>query len=217
MTDSELELRIAWERHVGRAAPASRWYQSVVRRYREPQRRYHDVRHLRWVVRHVVELASDRRLDDLGATTVAAFFHDAIYDPAAADNEAARARFAVDALRELDWPAARTDRVATMILGTSDHRLSETSTTDDAVLFAADLGVLAAAPAGYSDYVRNVRREYGHVSEIAWVTGRSAVLRSFLRRDAIYAPELGLHDWEARARGNLTAELDALGADVTDA
>ena len=93
-----------------------------------------------------------------------------------------------------------------MILATAHHDPAGT-TVDDAVLFAADLAVLAAEPAGYSDYVRNVRREYAHVSDARWVTGRSAVLRSFLDRDAIFAPLLGLGEWEQRARGNMTAEL----------
>ncbi len=210
MSHGDLELRIAWELHVGPSRPAFRWYESVVTRYREPHRHYHDVRHLRWVVRHLGELAATHRLADLSATVAAAFFHDVIYDPTAADNERSSAHLASTALTELGWADHRVADVATLIIGTIDHVVAADTTVDAAALYAADLGVLAADPAGYSDYVRNVRREYAHVSDQGWTTGRSTVLRSFLDRSAIYAPELGLHAWEQRARANLTAELDTL-------
>ncbi|MEJ7800267.1 MAG: hypothetical protein WKF60_07095, partial [Ilumatobacter sp.] len=134
---------------------------------------------------------------------------DVIYDPKAADNEAASARLAAMALGELDWAAARIDHVVALVDGTVGHEWAAAS-LDHAVLYAADLAVLASDPAGYSDYVRAVRREYAHVADKAWVTGRTAVLRGFIDRSAIYAPCLGLDDWERRARANLTAEHEML-------
>jgi predicted metal-dependent HD superfamily phosphohydrolase len=228
MSTGDLELRIAWQRHVATSSRtdhvaelaeiteiADRWLDSVLGRHREPHRHYHDVRHVRWVVRHVRELAadladSDVAVGDLDAVVAAAFFHDVIYDPTASGNEAASGALAATALRELGWADEAVDHVVAMIEGTAHHRVDHATSTDTAVLFAADLGVLAADPAGYSDYVRNVRREYHHVHDADWVTGRAAVLRSFLERDAIYAPALGLDSWERRARANLAAELGAL-------
>ncbi len=207
MTDGHLELRIAWDRHIGDDAAAYGWLDSVVNRYREPHRHYHDVRHLLWVVRHVEALG--RATTDLDAVVAAAFFHDAIYDPTADDNEPASGRLAASALTELGWHARRVEVVDAMIVATARHDLDGAG-ADEAVLFAADLAVLAAGPAGYSDYVRKVRREYAHVGDAEWVIGRSTVLRSFLERDAIYAPRLELDAWERRARGNITAELDTL-------
>ena len=213
MAAGDLELRVAWQQHVGMSRQADDWYESVVTRHREAHRHYHDLRHVRWVVRHVRELAADRAgggLDDVGAVVVAAFFHDIVYDPKASDNERVSAELAAEALGELRWSGERIDRVSAMISGTAHHRVDDTTSVDTAVLYAADLGVLAADPAGYSDYVRNVRREYGHLTDAAWAHGRADILRSFLDRAAIYAPVLGLGAWELRARGNLTAELDAL-------
>jgi predicted metal-dependent HD superfamily phosphohydrolase len=60
-----------------------------------------------------------------------------------------------------------------------------------------------------------VRREYGHVDDAAWRTGRAAVLRALLDRQHLFAPSLGLDDWEARARANLTAELATLDAAIS--
>lgn len=210
MTDGDLELRVAWEQHVSRSPAANEHFASVVNRYREAHRSYHDVRHVRWVVRHVGEFAETQRVVDLGTVVVAAFYHDAIYNPVASGNEDASATLAAEALAELDWQRERIDAVTSMIAGTIDHQWNESTPVDTAVLYAADLGILAADPAGYSAYVRNVRKEYAHVDQSDWVSGRSAVLRSFLDRSAIFAPQLGLTEWEMRARGNLTAELDQL-------
>jgi predicted metal-dependent HD superfamily phosphohydrolase len=211
MTDGDLELLVAWERHLGRGEVSTRWRESVIGRYREPHRHYHGVRHLKWVVRHIETLAAGRAVDDLDAIVAAAYFHDAVYAPMSHDNEAVSARLAATALDELGWPAERSATVERMILGTVDHR-AEGVALDDAVLYAADLGILAADPARYSDYVRTVRREYAHVAEPDWVTGRTAVLRSFIDRDAIFAPVLELDVWEQRARGNLRSELESLAA-----
>ena len=83
---------------------------------------------------------------------------------------------------------------------------------DTCALLAADLAVLAAPPARYDDYVRMIRREYTHVSDDDWRVGRGAVLRNFLERDHLFAPTLGLDEWEQRARANITAELATLDA-----
>lgn len=210
MSDGDLELRIAWERYVGQSAVAAAELDAVVARYREAHRRYHTVRHLTWVVRHVGELAGGRDLDDIDAVVAAAFYHDAVYDPHASDNEAVSADLARHSLTRCGWAPDRSDLVAQLIEGTATHDV-DGATLDAAVLYAADLGVLAAPPAKYGDYVRNVRHEYAHVGEELWADGRSRVLRSFLDRPAIYAPVLELGSWETRARANITAELRALG------
>ena len=213
MTDDDLELRIAWEQHLGRSSASLTWYESIVSRYRQAGRHYHGVRHVRWVVRHVVALAHVS--DDLGAVIAAAFFHDLVYDPTRGDNEVASAELADRALTELGWEPERRQHVEEMILATIDHDVDRVGCgADIQLLLAADLAVLAAAPAKYSDYVRGVRREYSHVSDDDWRAGRSAVLHGLLDRRHLFAPELDLHDWEQRARANITAELAMLGNQV---
>ena len=48
------------------------------------------------------------------------------------------------------------------------------------------------------------------LSDRPLTVGRSAVLRSLLDRPHLFAPGLGLHDWEQRARANIAAELATL-------
>jgi len=210
VADDDLELRVAWEQHLGRSHASRRWFDTIVSRYRGAGRHYHDIRHVRWVLRHVATLES-RATDiaDIGAVVAAAFFHDVVYDPARPDNEAASARLADIALDELGWEPDRRRRVMAMIDATVAHDV-DGADLDTQVLLAADLAVLAADPAGYGDYARAVRREYAHVADDDWRSGRSAVLHGLLDRPHLFAPGLGLVDWEHRARANITAELATL-------
>lgn len=221
MAGDDLELRVAWQHHVDASPTGQHWFDVLIARHGEPHRRYHGVRHVRWVVRHVLDLA--RRLesrhvalDDLSAVVAAAFFHDAVYDPTRNDNERASGRLAARALADLGWPSERVASVVAMIEATAAHAddsrpdSGRGSRLDTAVLLAADLGVLASEPARYADYVRGVRDEYARVDDAGWRSGRTAVLRGLLARDRLFAPELGLTDWEQRARANITAELAAL-------
>ena len=210
MVGGDLELRVAWQRHIGQSDAAADVFARVVARHRGEGRHYHDVGHVRWVVRHVCELGASVDVDDLDAVVAAAFFHDAVYEFDRTDNEVRSAQLAADTLRDLGWSRERCEHVRTMIVAT-EHRADATvAEIDTAVLIAADLAVLAAEPGAYTDSVRRIRREYAHLDEAQWRAGRSEVVEGFLGRSSIYPPELALDSWERRARANLTAELAAL-------
>jgi predicted metal-dependent HD superfamily phosphohydrolase len=59
-----------------------------------------------------------------------------------------------------------------------------------------------------------VRAEYGHVGDVAWVTGRAQVLRRFLDRPRLFATEYMYDLYEHRARANIEAELASLRRDA---
>ena len=217
MSADEHELRAAWSRCAGDTRDARALFDSMLSRHREPHRHYHGVRHVTWVVRHVEELAASEPVDDVGAVVVAAFFHDAIYDPRASDNESASARLADRELATLGWDEPRRQRVVTMVEATATHAVPDAPgidpgiEMDTAVLLDADLAVLGSEPASYQAYVAGVRSEYAHVSADDWHIGRTQVLQSFLDRPALYATATGRARWEARARANLAAEVASLG------
>ena len=160
MSADEHELRAAWSRCVEDSHDAWVLFDSLISRHREAHRHYHGVRHVTWVVRHVEELAAAEPVGDIAAVVVAAFFHDAVYDPRATDNEAASARLADRELAVLGWDDVRRERVAAMVEATAMHDVpTETAietaiATDTAVLLDADLAVLGSDPASYQAYVR---------------------------------------------------------------
>lgn len=212
----EVELRAAWQTHV---SARTELLERLVVRHRERHRRYHGVAHVAWVIRHAIELAAGEAVADLDAVVAAAFYHDAVYEPTHPANERASARLARRDLASFEttgwhnstprpWTAARIDAVAAMIEGTDRH--ADPPDVDTAVLYDADLAVLAADVAGYDAYVTGVRAEYRHVNDDDWRSGRAAVLEAFLERAAIYATDTGRTRWEDRARANIASELASL-------
>jgi predicted metal-dependent HD superfamily phosphohydrolase len=192
----EAALHAAWRRWLPGSADG------VIARYREPHRRYHGVRHLVFVVRDVGLLlavsASPHQVDQ-GAVVAAAFFHDAVYDPRASDNEARSAALAVSALRSGGWIDSRIAHVERLIIATQHHQSADLAGD---ILLDADLAVLGGDPAAYGAYVTGVRSEYSHLDDNAWRIGRAGVLRSLLERGSIYrTPTM---------RANMAAELATL-------
>lgn len=211
------ELRAAWSWAVGAtavspAAEVAAALDELLGRLRDPKRRYHGLRHVTWVVRHVRSLAPSEHVTDLGAVVAAAFFHDAVYDPTAGDNEAQSAALAERVLRRLGWSDLRAGHVADLVLATQRHEA--TADPDRAVLVDADLAVLGGDPSAYQAYVTGVRMEYGHLSHEEWRRGRAAVLDELAGRDPLFATDAGRRRWQARARANIAAERASLSASV---
>jgi predicted metal-dependent HD superfamily phosphohydrolase len=208
MSEHDLELEVAWQRHV--AADRS-LLDRLLARHREKHRRYHNAAHVAWVIRHVDELAATEPIEHPDEVIAAAFYHDAVYEPASPANERASARLARRDLASLGWTDDAVERVGSMIEAT-EHGAAGDGSGDTAILLDADLAILGAEPSAYSTYVTGVRAEYRHVTDDDWRTGRAAVLDGFLQRPTIFRTATGRERWEARARANLTAELAALGA-----
>lgn len=175
----------------------------------EPQRRYHTTAHLADVLARVDVLAPHAA--DPAAVELAAWFHDAVYRPDRSENEERSAALAERALPELGVDPARTAEVARLVRLTVTHDPAPGDTNGE-VLCDADLAVLAGAPRDYAAYAAAVRAEYGFVPDKAFRTGRAAVLRQLLALPRLFRTPYGTTHWEAPARRNLTAELDALTA-----
>lgn len=178
------------------------------RAYDEPHRRYHTRRHIEDCLDRLAAWpgleAGERRL-----LTWAIWWHDAVYDPRASDNEARSAAMARADLPALGATPAKAEEVARLILLTAGHRVPEGDPLG-AALVSIDLSILAAPTTAYDAYARAVRAEYAHVPEETWRTGRAAVLRRFLDAPAIF-PDPGFRAaHEAAARANLQREIAAL-------
>ena len=181
---------------------ASPW---LADRHAEEHRAYHDAE-------HVAEcLAWFDRVGDVAERPaeleVALFFHDAIYEPLASDNEARSAEELRRLAREAEVPTEVVDRIARLIQSTATH---DARLGDAALLSDIDLTILGASPARYARYEREVRREYTAIDEASYRLGRARVLRGFLERIEIYrTPRLAAR-LEAQARDNLSSALRAL-------
>lgn len=190
----------------------------LLSRLDERHRRYHGPRHLVEMFFALEELESAGELGGRAAALarVAAWFHDAVYDPVApaGANEAASAELARRSLQALGVSARDTAAVCRLVVATSEHRLPGEDGHDaglGAAFHDADLWILAAPPDRFDEYCGQVREEYAAVSDEAYAAGRAAVLGPFLRRESLYATAHAQAAWEDRARHNLSRALSRLG------
>ena len=136
-----------------------------------------------------------------GEVALALWFHDAIYELKASDNEARSADWAAGAMREAGLPEDRAVRVHAMVMATKHDAIP--SDPDQQLLVDIDLSILGAAPARYAEYEQQVRAEYDFVPEEAFRHGRKSILQAFLARRQIYNTTAFLTSHEAAARFNL--------------
>ena len=184
------------------------------RRWAEPQRRYHAARHLVEMFWALEDLESAGEVDAREGVVgrVAAWFHDAVYDPAAEPgaNEAASADLARRNLTTLGLDRDDVETVGRLVLASAAHDLPADGL--GAAFHDADLWILSAPPERYAEYTAQVREEYAAVPDAAFAAGRAAVLRPFVDRDFIYATATAREQWGERARVNVASELASLTA-----
>lgn len=176
--------------------------------YDEPGRFYHTLDHLADVLRTIDDLADLAR--DPAAVRLAAWFHDAVYDPRALDNEERSAALAKARCESWGIPRTTIDTVRLLILATKTHTV-DAEDANEAILLDADLAIFGAGQERYNVYASAIRREYQWVPEEDYRRGRLHVLRGFLQRERIYRLERMQHRYEAAARDNLAREVAALG------
>lgn len=208
-------FRDAWNTTLARLAPASSRIDrgivlsSLIAAYDEPRRAYHTLVHIGAMLADLDRFGSALAGTEADAVRLAVLFHDAVYDPTRTDNEDASARLASLQLGSLGVDAALVARVADLVRATQ-HGVAPPADATAALLVDIDLAVLAADSARYDAYAAAIRREYTHVPDDAFRTGRRRVLDGFRARRFIYATPALRSLFEQRARENLARECDQL-------
>jgi predicted metal-dependent HD superfamily phosphohydrolase len=196
----------AW-RTLARPAPRE-LLSELVARYAEPHRAYHTLQHLRECfvqLETVADLA-----EHLAEVQLALWFHDAIYDTHAHDNEEQSARWARTALVAAGVGREAAERVEDLVLAT--RHVATPIGTDARLLVDIDLSILGADGARFSEYERQIRQEYAWVPEAIFRERRTRVLTGFLERPTIYSTPRLAGRLEQPARANLSRSLRDLAA-----
>ena len=178
-------------------------YQRLLAAWTEPQRQYHSLQHLQECLAHL-----DAVLDQAqhpGELELALWFHDAVYQLQAHDNERRSADWALRELQAVGAAPEVCSRVEALIMATC-HAAIPTE-PDQQLLVDIDLAILGAAPARFAEYQQQVRAEYRWVPAPLYRMKRRAVLQGFLQRAAIYSSAHFHQHLEAQARCNLQAAL----------
>ncbi|KAF7313931.1 hypothetical protein HMN09_00551400 [Mycena chlorophos] len=185
-------------------------------RYSEPQRHYHTLEHIGFMLDAFTKCDTTNVPRDI--IELAIWFHDCVYDPVRGgpwnEQESIRVweQFAEatcsQAMLNLKEP------VSCLIDATISHHIPAVLAPPLEVSHAAtfldlDMGILAASPTVYETYANGIRHEYAHYSDTDYRAGRTKVLQNFLARERIFLAE-GSEALEASARGNIESEIRRL-------
>lgn len=189
---------------------------ALLARWSEPHRSYHDLSHLRGVLRAIEELTDELTAGsdaaaadvDVDAVLLAAWYHDAVY-AGQPDDEENSALLAESDLTALGAAPVFVAEVARLVRLTVEHDPAPQDRNGQ-VLSDADLAVLGLPADEYRHNTAKVRSEYGHVPDADFRAGRARVIEDLLAAPSLYRTERGRRLWEDAARANLSAELRSL-------
>lgn len=194
-----------WQRLEGQDDAAA-VYHDLSRRYNEPHRAYHNFAHIQQCL---LEFDSARHLaSSPDAIELAIWFHDAIYDTRAKDNEERSAELAVSVIHPSDLSGSLHRTVSNLILATK-HTVVP-GDQDAALVVDVDLSILGQPVKRFDEYERQIRDEYDWVEPKVFAEGRSKVLEMFLNRPRIYSTKFFFQKYEVKARENLARSMAQL-------
>jgi predicted metal-dependent HD superfamily phosphohydrolase len=174
--------------------------------YAEPHRHYHNAAH---ITDCLEQFDGARRMAEQPDEVEAAiWFHDAVYDPRANDNEVRSAEWAIRELVQAGVDTEVIERIAALIRATQ-HNVPP-ATRDSELLLDVDLSILGRVAEEFAAYDRAIRQEYGWVPEESYRVGRAKVLGSFLNRPCIYSTVHFQDKFEVEARRNLERAIGEL-------
>ena len=197
--------------------PAPAWLLAELEQaWGEPPRHYHDRRHLgeclalwtRW----------RPHCERPGEVAVALWFHDAVYDPRADDNELRSAAWAARSLGAAGVSSAVAQRVHDLVMATRHGApTGEVSlggnvavAADADALLDIDLAILGSRAERFERYDRDVRLEYADVPLGTYTRRRREVLQGLAARAPLYRGAAAVELLEAQAHVNLAAALSRL-------
>ncbi len=193
-------------RRLGASADPGPLADAVLTAWAEPARRYHNLDHLRDCLAELDGAPADGA--DRDRVEAALWFHDAIYDPRAGDNEALSADWARRALAERGVPSAVADDVARLVELT--RHTDPAPDPSGRLLCDIDLAILGRDPETFDTYDRHIREEYAWVPESDLRAARADVLGGLLARARLYQTEHFRRRYETVARTNLARALEVL-------
>ncbi|MBN6538242.1 HD domain-containing protein [Acinetobacter pittii] len=178
-------------------------YDELIAAYSEKQRAYHTVQHL-YECLSLYELIRSE-LNDPYSVALALWFHDAVYDPEAKDNELKSVELFEQAMAQ-DLSSDTLEKIKRWILATQKH--TSTDETDLQFLLDIDLAILAATPERFIQYEQQIQQEYSWVDPEVYAIKRKEVLMHFHQSEPLYQTVYFQKNFELNAKDNLRQILE---------
>jgi predicted metal-dependent HD superfamily phosphohydrolase len=194
-----------WEA-AGACGDGRRWYDRLTNAYAEDHRHYHN----QW---HIAECLGEldaalHLVRGPAAVELALWFHDAVYDTRASDNEDRSAALAKECLDEAGVSGSISNAVVEFVMATKSHESH--GNADGAVMIDIDLSILGQTEERFLEYEAQIRKEYAWVPGIIFGPKRAGILEGFLRRERIYTTDWFYNKYEEKTRRNLEGAVRQL-------
>jgi len=182
----------------------------VIPYYSEPHRSYHTFEHIERILSDAEKM--DIKLSP--AQIIAILFHDIIYTPGSTTNEK-------DSARMLQWVSKMypewliADDISTNDINDACTIIEDTqhhTPSSDHSKIVIDLDLLGLAD-DYANYVgsgKNVRAEFGYLSENDWMVGRLEFLSSLIKREHIFQTDDFRNQFDEKAKNNMNQERNGI-------
>ncbi len=206
MTTASLERWTKLWREIGAKDDGFAVYQELVSHYSEPHRHYHNLQHIGECLEELDAVKQVARHPL--AIELAIWFHDAIYDPRAPDNEERSAELAEKRITEAGGGEDLRASVSALVMATKSHDRSAHGSTP--LIIDVDLSILGKPEARFWEYEAQIRKEYDWVPTEIFAAKRAEILEKFLARGRIYSTQPFLDRYEKQARANLQASVQKL-------
>jgi predicted metal-dependent HD superfamily phosphohydrolase len=196
-----------WQTLCGTKPPAG-LFAEILKAYSEEHRAYHTAEHIAHCLDeldHVPDLAKQPL-----EVEMALWFHDAVYDPHASDNEEKSAAWARQVLLASNCPAESVARICDLILTTKHDK--PPLENDTQLIADIDLSSLGQPESEFLSNERKIRKEYQWVPEKKYQEERVKTLKAFLQRKRIYFTDYFEALYGIQARKNLFNALKRLSA-----
>ena len=188
---------------LGNPKEAENVLKDLLVRYSEPRRAYHNLLHIVTMLDELEQLHADSP-----ALTLAIWYHDAVYDPKAKDNEERSSQLAKVVISALCLPDSLGEQVCELVLATKHDEVPIEH--DKQLLVDLDLMVLGKPEKVFDEYEAGIRIEYDWVSEPDFKKQRSRILQAFLDRPSIFVTESFRRRYESTAQKNLKRSIEQL-------
>jgi predicted metal-dependent HD superfamily phosphohydrolase len=188
-----------------RAEEAAGLGADLLARYAESGRLYHTIDH----IDHCLGQFDDVRDDCIQADAVelAIWFHDAIYNFPAYENEKLSAGFFMEKSEQVLDNRFRKD-VAALVIATEHLRVP--NDPDQRILVDVDLSSFGLPWEKFAADGRNIRKELHYLTDAEFYKGQIAFMQSLLGRDRIFNTTHFYNAYESIARDNVGRYLGSL-------
>jgi predicted metal-dependent HD superfamily phosphohydrolase len=180
-------------------------YRDLKNRYSEDHRRYHTPAH----IAHCLELfdLASHKIDEPDAVEMSIWFHDAIYDASASDNEKRSARYFIQTCGQ-DIDPELQSKVHDLIMVTV-HK-EHPSTADERYMVDIDLSSFGLPWKKFLEDSEAVREEFRHLSDPEFYSAQKAFLEKLVARKHFCFTKFFRDRHEKTARSNIARYLDLL-------